>query len=80
MNTTPAIPDSYAAWHHCITVECGIPLTADFINQRLAILSNPKEYETERFAEVHGAAHLQAVLTWFQQAADQVLAASTPPA
>lgn len=72
MKTTPAIPDSYAAWRHCITVECGIPLTAEFIQQRLAILSNPKEYETQRFAEVHGVHHLRAVLTWFGEAAKEM--------
>ncbi|WP_028239335.1 hypothetical protein [Stutzerimonas azotifigens] len=74
MNDTPAIPDSYSAWRHCITVECGIPLTADFIQRRLAILSNPEEYETQRFTQVHGAAHLQAVLAWFQRAARDVQA------
>lgn len=72
MRTTPAIPDSYAAWRHCITVECGIPLTAEFIQKRLAILGNPKEYETQRFAEVHGQAHLRAVLSWFEQAAREI--------
>lgn len=72
MKTTPAIPDSYAAWHHCITVECGIPLTEEFIHKRLAILNNPKEYETQRFAELRGAAHLRAVLSWFEQAAKEI--------
>jgi threonine dehydrogenase-like Zn-dependent dehydrogenase len=28
------IPKTYAQWRHCITVECGIPLSADFIAQR----------------------------------------------
>jgi hypothetical protein len=27
------IPRTYAQWRHCITVECGIPLSADFIAQ-----------------------------------------------
>lgn len=27
MKNTPAVPDSYAAWRHCIILECGIPLT-----------------------------------------------------
>lgn len=69
MKDTPAIPDSYAAWRHCIIVECGIPLTVEFIQRRLAVLTNPKEYETQRFAEVYGVGHLEAVRAWFQQAA-----------
>ncbi|TLX56854.1 hypothetical protein DN824_13430 [Stutzerimonas nosocomialis] len=77
MKNTPAIPDSYAVWRHCITVECGIPLTADYISRRLAILANPNEYETQRFAEVYGAAHLQAVLAWFQLAAAEAQANDT---
>ncbi|GAB3371990.1 hypothetical protein [Azotobacter armeniacus] len=69
MKTTPAIPDSYASWRHCITVECGIPLTPDFIQRRLEILRNPQEQETQRFAKVYGEPHLQAVIGWFEQAA-----------
>ncbi|MCQ4261542.1 hypothetical protein CXK91_02455 [Stutzerimonas stutzeri] len=69
MKDTPAIPDSYVAWRHCITVECGIPLTTEFVQRRLAVLTNPKEYETQRFAEVYGPGHLQAVLAWYQRAA-----------
>ncbi|SDV03973.1 hypothetical protein SAMN05216202_3581 [Pseudomonas mucidolens] len=58
----PAIPDSYATWRHCITVECGIPLTVEFIQRRLAVLTHTKEYETQRLAEVYGVRHGQTVL------------------
>ncbi|ACO79086.1 hypothetical protein AvCA_29170 [Azotobacter vinelandii CA] len=72
MKNTPAIPDSYAAWRHCITVECGIPLTEEFIRKRLAILGNPDEHETRRFAAAYGAEHLRAVLSWFERAAREI--------
>lgn len=65
---TGPIPDSYAAWKHCITVECGIPLTPDFIKQRLSVWQNPKLEETQRFRRSYGDAHWQQVVGWFQQA------------
>ncbi|MBB3102319.1 hypothetical protein [Azomonas macrocytogenes] len=68
MKTTSAIPENYAAWRHCITVQCGIPLTADFIQRRLQILRDPGEYETQRFAATYGTPHLQAVIGWYEQA------------
>lgn len=71
MKTSPAIPYDYATWRHCITVECGLALTPAFIEKRLAILTNPKEYETERFTELYGAAHLRSVLDWYRQAAGE---------
>ncbi len=30
-----SVPGSYSEWHHCITQECGIVLTKDFIENRL---------------------------------------------
>jgi len=67
MDTAP-IPDSYPAWRHCITVECRIPLTQTFIEQRLAIWQNPSLEETQRFRRCYGDEHWQRVIHWFQQA------------
>jgi hypothetical protein len=67
MDTAP-IPDSYPAWRHCITVECRIPLTQTFIEQRLAIWQNPSLEETQRFRRCYGDDHWQRVIHWFQQA------------
>ena len=75
MKSSPMIPYDYATWQHCITVECGLELTPEFIAQRLQILGNPKEYEHQRFLDVYGAAHLQRVLEWFAQAQRQLLPA-----
>jgi len=76
------IPRTYAQWRHCITVECGIPLSADFIAQRLAVWRNPGLEETQRFRRLYGDAHWQAVQRWFVQAAQeqkQEGAAAVPP-
>ncbi|MDR2330229.1 MAG: hypothetical protein LBE58_11555 [Comamonas sp.] len=75
------IPKTYAQWRHCITVECGIPLSADFIAQRLAVWRNPGLEETRRFRHLYGDAHWQAVQRWFVQAAQEQesAAAAEPP-
>jgi hypothetical protein len=65
------IPRTYAQWRHCITVECGFPLSADFIAQRLAVWRNPQLEETQRFRRLYGDAHWQAVQRWFVQAAQE---------
>ncbi|MEM8981760.1 MAG: hypothetical protein AAGC71_01945 [Pseudomonadota bacterium] len=65
-------PDTYEQWHYCITVECGIALTADFIAQRLAVWRNEKSAETQRFRSLYGDAHWRAVIGWFERAESEV--------
>lgn len=64
---TPAIPQTYEQWHHCITVECGIPLTRAFAQERLAVWTNPAADETRRFDQLYGAAHRERVRQWFER-------------
>ena len=59
---------SYEDWKHCITVLCGIPLTPDYIEQRIAALSDPSNFETKKFRDIWGEEHLQRVIGWFEQA------------
>ncbi|MEJ5150754.1 hypothetical protein [Comamonas sp. MYb396] len=75
------IPRTYAQWRHCISVECGIPLSADFIAQRLAVWRNPGLEETQRFRRLYGDAHWQAVQHWLVQAGQEQegAAAGEPP-
>jgi len=63
-----AVPQNYEQWRHCITVECGLKLTPDFITERLTAWRNPQSEETTRFRQLYGDAHWQAVLGWFEQA------------
>jgi len=62
------LPESYAEWHHCITVGCGITLTPAYIAARIAELRNTEEAETRRFTELYGEAHLGRVVGWFERA------------
>lgn len=66
------IPRSFEDWHHCITVKCGIPLTADYIRKRLDALNDPKAYETEKFTKLYGDAYRQQVISWFTRAHELV--------
>ena len=62
------IPQSYPAWLHCITVDCGIPLTLAFIDTRLAVFMDELNTENHHFRKLYGDAHKQNVLRWLQQA------------
>lgn len=62
------IPNSYEAWKHCITVKCKIPLTEQYINERLQELENTSDYHTQQFVNSYGDQHRQRVIRWFQQA------------
>jgi hypothetical protein len=70
--TSPVIPQNYEQWRHCITVECGIPLTRAYAEERLAVWSNPAADETRRFEQLYGPAHLARVRQWFAHALEQV--------
>ncbi|MBC8720688.1 hypothetical protein OKW38_002326 [Paraburkholderia sp. MM5496-R1] len=65
---TSPIPQSFDDWQHCIEHECGITLTPAFIQARLAVLGDPDNAETQRFARLYGEVHLQRVLGWFAAA------------
>lgn len=65
---TPLSLGSYAEWRHCITHRCGIPLTADYVDARIAALADPRDHGTQRFLQVWGAPCLEQVRRWFEQA------------
>ena len=59
---------TYEDWKHCITVQCGIPLTLDYIEKRLTDLNDPSNYHTQKFVSLWGEPHRQQVIDWFQHA------------
>jgi hypothetical protein len=62
------IPSGYASWRDCIEVKCGIALTADDVEERIRVLADPGQEETQRFARTYGRDHLERVLGWFRRA------------
>jgi hypothetical protein len=62
------IPQNYEQWRHCITVSCKIPMTRDYVSERLVVWANPDHEESLRFRKLDGQRHYQNVLAWFRQA------------
>ncbi|MEL6427619.1 MAG: hypothetical protein AAFU73_04640 [Planctomycetota bacterium] len=65
--------NTYQDWRTCIEVHCGIPLTAEFIEERLAELTNGGHPKTAEFARLYGAEHLQRTIGWFERASDELV-------
>ena len=61
-------PSDYASWRYCIEVKCGLALTPEFLQARIAILGDPRHEESQRFARVYGDSYREQVLAWFQRA------------
>lgn len=59
---------NYEDWKRCITVDCGIELTLDYIDERLTALNDPDNYHTQKFTKSYGAIHLNQVIGWFKRA------------
>ena len=66
------IPHDYETWHHCITVDCGLELTPDYVKERITSLQNKKDFRTQQFVRLYGQQHRLNVLSWFQRAQDSL--------
>lgn len=66
------VPQTYEEWEHCITVKCGIPLTAEFVAKRIAALEDDSDHSTRKFIDYWGEAHHARTLDWFRQAASRL--------
>ena len=64
--------NTYEDWKHCITVSCGILLTAAYIDQRLADLTNVKSDHTKKFVTTWGDGHRHQVIAWFERARQDI--------
>lgn len=60
--------NTYEDWKRCIIVDCEIPLTLGFVEDRLAALRNRADLHTQKFVDQWGEAHLEQVIGWFEQA------------
>jgi len=46
-----------------------LELTPGFVDTRIAVLGDPHNAESQRFASLYGMTYYQQVLDWFQRAA-----------
>ena len=66
------IPQNYEEWRHCIVVECGLELNPGFIEERIALLQDNRDYYTQQFVRLYGQQHYQKTLGWFMQAREML--------
>lgn len=66
------VPQSYEEWEYCITVQCGIPLTSDYVAARIAALEDSGDFHTEKFIARWGAAHHARTLGWFRETQSRI--------
>jgi len=70
--TEPLRLRNYQDWKHCITELCHIPLTLAYVEGRIAALNDHSAYQTQRFVQTWGEAHLDLVKAWFLQAREEL--------
>ncbi|PQO33692.1 hypothetical protein C5Y97_15780 [Blastopirellula marina] len=68
MTEEDPIPRSYQEWRECITIRCGIILSAPYIRSRLNELRNASHSKTREFCGKYGQSHLNQVIRWFETA------------
>ena len=61
------IPQSFDEWKKCITVNCGIALSAEFVEKRISVLSNPNHPSTKQFVRLYGEQYRNIVVHWFKR-------------
>lgn len=66
------VPGSYDEWKHCITVDCGIPLTRAFVRERIGSLSDRQDFHTRRYIESWGEDQHARTLAWYRRAAEEL--------
>jgi hypothetical protein len=65
------IPQTFDQWKHCITVDCKINLTKDFVLQRLTVFQDTNNPETKKFESLYGKEYLQNIIHWFKKMANE---------
>ncbi|MEP6712308.1 MAG: hypothetical protein ABJA37_07835 [Ferruginibacter sp.] len=63
------IPQNFSQWKKCITIDCGIPLTIAFAQQRLKVYENLENSETKKITQLYGEEHLDHLIQWFKEIA-----------
>ena len=72
MTNDDLIPRNYQEWKYCITKKCGIPLTKDYIEKRIAVLEDTKNEETKKFTQIYGEAYTGQIIDWFVLARNEL--------
>jgi hypothetical protein len=66
------ITKHYNHWKECLVRNLGSGFNLDFVGKRLAIYSDSNHSETKKFVNCYGRARLETILSWFQQAKEEL--------
>lgn len=61
------IPSNYAEWYDCIQNKCGIQVTKEFTEKRLAVYNDNNHPDTIKFQKLYGQEHLNNIINWLSQ-------------
>ncbi|MFT3901945.1 MAG: hypothetical protein QM727_02175 [Niabella sp.] len=61
------IPQTFEQWVDCIVNRCGINLTKEFAQKRLAIYQDRNNMETQKLVSLYGEQHLENIIHWLKQ-------------
>jgi hypothetical protein len=67
------LPANYGEWKKCIVHKCGIILTREFIESRIAALRNIDDPAITQFIRLYGLEHHANVISWFITAKEALL-------
>jgi hypothetical protein len=59
---------SYHEWRSAITGPCGLTLSREYCEERIAALMDEKSPGTKPFIETYGPDYRDQVISWFRQA------------
>ena len=74
MSSMATVPQTYDEWQHCIEVKCGIPLSANYVAERISDLEIKEDFTTKKLIETWGIQHYDRTLGWFREAAVRLAA------
>ena len=62
------IPQTFEQWKNCITDDCKVSLTNEFVLSRLSVYLNNENPETKKFISLYGNQHYHNIVSWLKLA------------
>lgn len=68
----PIFPQNYESWRKCITKRCNIEFSLPYLTDRVAVFSDTKNDERQKFVALYGESWTKTVFSYFEQALSQI--------
>ncbi len=72
------IPTTFEQWKNCITNDCKIKLTKDFVTSRLKVYEDKRHPDTRKFIELYGEQHLNNIIYWLEKSSKEIAQRNLP--